>query len=317
MNRARKRRQSGIALITAVLVVAVAVIAATAMLVTQNVAIHRSSNLRFVEQAWWYGAGVENWVGEILRKDREEGDEVDHLGEDWAQPVDYLPIEGGFVSGQVLDQQGCFNINNLDGPYAEQAAEQFKRLLGFLEGADPYIAPGLVQAIQDWIDPGLDPRTPGGAEDSIYTGFDPPYRAANRPMQSVSELMLVNGMTPELYQALLPYVCAVPDRNDLRINVNTAKPRVLASLAEGLTEKDGDTLAARQVERPYESTQDFRAEDTLRGKSVDERMISVATGYFLLTGEIRVGNGRVRLYSLIFRESNGTPRLLAHSKDVY
>jgi general secretion pathway protein K len=310
-------RQRGIALVTALLVVAVAVVAASAMLVTHNVAVHRSSNLRFVEQAWWYGAGVENWVGEILRKDREQG-EIDYLGEDWARPVDYLPIEGGFVRGQIVDQQGCFNLNNLDGPFADAAAEQLKRLIGLLEGSDPYTAPGLVQAIQDWIDTNADARPPGGAEDGIYTGFDPPYRTANQPMQTASELLLVNGITPELYQALSPYVCALPRRNDSAINVNTASALVLASLAPGMTLKDGEALAARREQAgPYESTQDFRDEEVLAGKAVDERMISVATEYFLLTGEIRVSNGRVNLYSLILRAQDGTPHLLAHSKDIY
>jgi general secretion pathway protein K len=309
------RRQRGIALVTALLVVAVAAIAAAAMLVTHNVAVHRSSNLRFVEQAWWYGAGVENWIGEILRQDREQG-EVDHLGEDWAQPVDYLPIEGGFVSGQIVDQQGCFNLNNLDGPYGDAAGEQLMRLIGLLEGSDSYTAPALVQSIQDWIDANPDPRPPGGAEDGIYTGMDPPYRAANRPMQSASELLLVNGVTSELYQALLPHVCALPG-NETPINVNTASAVVLASLAPGLTLEDGAYFVAKREEKPYEAVPEFQQEERMAGRSIEPRMLAVATDYFLLAGEIRVGNGRVRLYSLLFRAPDGTPRLLAHSKDVY
>lgn len=302
-------------MVTALLVVAVVVIAATAMLVTQNVAIHRSSNLRFVEQAWWYGAGVENWIGEILRQDRQDG-ELDHLGENWAQPVDYLPIDGGFVRGQITDQQGCINLNNLVGASAEAAAGQLQRLLGLLEGVDPYTAPGLVQAIQDWIDSDIDPRIPGGAEDSIYTTFEPPYRAANQPMQSVSELLLVKGMTRELYLALSPHVCALP--SGTKINVNTANELVLASLAPGLTRQDGEALADRREQLgPYESVQDFRDEERMASRQVDENSLSVNTEYFLLTGEIRVGNGRVNLYSLIYRAPNGTPQLLAHSKDVY
>lgn len=310
-----KRHQSGIALITALLVVAVAVIASAGMLVVHNVAVHRSSNLRFVEQAWWYGAGVENWIGEILKQDRRDGD-IDHLGENWAQPVDYLPIEGGFVRGQITDQQACFNLNNLDGPFAEPAAAQLQRLIGLLEGNDPYTAPALIQSIQDWIDPNFEPRIPGGAEDGIYTSLSPPYRSANRPMQSVSELLLVNGMTRELYQALSPHVCVLP-QSDSRLNVNTANALVLASLSPGMSLKDGEALVARREQSPYENVREFRQEEVMAGKQVDENMLSVDTEYFLLAGEIRVGNGRVNLYSLIFREPNGTPHLLAHSKDAY
>lgn len=315
----RRGRQSGIALLTALLVVAVTVIAATAMLVTQNVAVHRSSNLRFVEQAWWYGAGVENWIGEILREDAQGEDPVDHLGEAWAQPVDYLPIEGGFVSGRIIDQQGCINLNNLVGPTAEATAEQLQRLLGFLEDTDPYDAPALVQSIQDWIDEDYEPRIPGGAEDSIYTSYDPPYRTANLPMLSTSELLLVKGMSPALYQSLIrpptPHVCALPPGTTL--NVNTASPEVLASVAPGLSLADGRALAERALQDPYDTVAEFQQEERLAGRSVDPARLSVSTQYFLLDGEIRVGNGRVKLYSLIFRAPDGTPQLLAHSKDAY
>lgn len=310
-----RQSQSGIALITALLVVAVAVIAAAAMLTTHNVAVHRSSNLRFVEQAWWYGAGVENWIGEILREDRQDG-EVDHLGENWAKTVDYLPIEGGFVSGQIVDQQGCLNVNNLVGQSAEAAAGQLQRLLGLLEGTDPYNAPALVQAIQDWIDADFDPRIPGGAEDGVYTSQNPPYRTANRPLQSVSELLLVSGMNRELYQALSPHLCALP-ASDTAINVNTASAVVLASLAPGMTLADGQALFDRREDKHYESVQEFQQMEQMAGRQVDTRTLSVGSQYFLLTGEVRVGNGRVNLYSLIFRAPDGAPHLLAHSKDVY
>jgi general secretion pathway protein K len=308
-------RQRGIALITALLVVAVAVIAA-AMLVTHNVAVHRSSNLRFVEQAWWYGAGVENWVAEILVQDKQSGDEdVDYLGEDWATPVDHLPIEGGAIRGRVMDLQGCFNLNNLVGELAEPAGAQLQRLLGLIENSDPYDAPALVQSIRDWIDEDANPQIPGGAEDSLYTGFDPPYRAANRLMESVTELLLVSGMTPALYQALSPHVCVLPE-SGTRINVNTASGLVLASLADGVSAQQGRDLEEKRGTGYYKTTQDFRAEVIYAGKNVDDRLISVNSSYFLLAGEIQVGNGRVNLYSLLQRGPDGI-RLLAHSKDTY
>ncbi len=312
----QNHKQSGIALITALLVVAVAAIAASAMLVTQNVAMHRSSNLRFVEQAWWYGMGVENWVGEILRKDRQDGgEEVDHLGEDWAQPVDYLPIEGGFVSGRIIDQQGCLNLNNLVGTNADATAAQLQRLLGFLQDTDPYDAPALVQSIQDWIDADFEPRIPGGAEDSIYTSYDPPYRTANRPMLTTTELLQVKGMSPALFRALSPHVCALPAGT--AINVNTASAHVLGSLAPGMTLADGQALVDHREQDTYDTVPEFQQHEKMAGRQVDPRLLSVSTEYFLLDGEIRVGNGRVKLYSLIHRMPDGTPQLLAHSKDAY
>ncbi len=49
-----------------------------------------------------------------------------------------------------------------------------------------------------------------GAEDEYYAAQTPAYRAANRPMSSVSELRAVAHMTPEIYRALLPWVTVWP-----------------------------------------------------------------------------------------------------------
>jgi len=68
---------------------------------------------------------------------------------------------------------------------------------------------GLGGAIKDWVDTD-DERSSGGFEDGDYLALDPPYRAANQNMTSVSELGAVQGMTAPLYDQLLPLVCALP-----------------------------------------------------------------------------------------------------------
>ncbi len=55
----------------------------------------------------------------------------------------------------------------------------------------------LVDAIIDWRDENDEPE-PLGAEDDHYQSLSPPYHCANRPFQTVEELLLVKGMIPEL-----------------------------------------------------------------------------------------------------------------------
>ncbi len=59
---------------------------------------------------------------------------TDNLGEIWAKPVDYIPVDEGGLRGNVTDLQGRFNLNNLaTQPSAAGAKdrylEQFNRLL--------------------------------------------------------------------------------------------------------------------------------------------------------------------------------------------
>ena len=61
----------------------------------------------------------------------------------------------------------------------------------------PGMSEDTADAILDWIDEDDEPR-PFGAESEYYSGLPTPYEPANGPLQSVEELLLVRGVTPEL-----------------------------------------------------------------------------------------------------------------------
>jgi general secretion pathway protein K len=310
------RQQRGIALVTAVLVVALAVIAATAILESGHLSIQRSATLQDSEKAWWYAAGVEDWVRTGLQRDAEES-QIDSLSEAWARPVDFLPVEQGFLRGQLLDQQGRFNLNNLG--IADQAkfqiyAAQFERLLSAIPDVDPFIAKPLAQAIRDWIDKDQEPTIPDGVEDTEYQILDPPYRAANQPMQSVTELLAVKGMTRELYGRLRNYVTALPQIPS-PINVNTAPEPVMRALVTR-PGPEFEAFLRDRLEKPADSVSELTSKGIISAEDAPNDMLSVSSRFFLLQAEATVGNGRVALYSLIFRPSSGAPQVLYHSTDT-
>lgn len=311
--RGAPKHQGGIALITAVLVVALAVIAATAVLTSGHLAIQRATTLQDSEKAWWYAAGVEDWVRSGLQRDAEET-RIDSLDELWAQPVDFLPIEQGFLSGRVLDQQGLFNLNNLgvrDPETFRQYVLQFERLLAALPDVDPFIAKPLAQAIRDWVDTDQEPEVPDGSEDTDYLILDPPYRAANRPMQSVTELLAVKGMSKELYVRLRDYVTVLPQVPS-PININTAPDTVMRALVEN-PNAEFEAFLRERLEKPAETIPDklFVGQNDAKNN-----MLSVFSEFFSLEAEATVGNGRVALYSLIYRPRSGAPLVLSRSTDT-
>jgi hypothetical protein len=61
----------------------------------------------------------------------------------------------------------------------------------------PNMTPNLADAIVDWIDSNDTPRT-NGAENDTYSGTNPAYQAKNGPIDSLEELLLVQGMTPQM-----------------------------------------------------------------------------------------------------------------------
>ncbi|MDE2150264.1 MAG: type II secretion system minor pseudopilin GspK [Gammaproteobacteria bacterium] len=297
-------------------VVALASIAAAALLSSTQIALRRAENLQDSEAAWWYAQGLEAWVSVLLQREQQaKQSPEDSLGEAWAQPLTYLPFDRGGVSGGLEDLQGRFNLNNLAASNLVDRrffAQQFNRLLQSIPGIDPFSTDDLAPAIQDWLDPDSEPSGSSGAESPYYLSLDPPYRAANRLMVSPSELLAVSGVTPQLYDALRPYVCALPLAGT-KINVNTALAPVLASLASSGPTVGLEGFLKQRVKQPLQSAQAIGQLGFIPAGLNVSQYLDVHTDYFLLHAHIHVGSADLALYSVIRRPTSGSAAVIARS----
>lgn len=222
----KKSAQRGIALLTILVMVALATILAATIAKRQMNAAENTGYLMRQNQSLLYAKSAEAFFSELLIQDSENGNNVDHLQENWAKPMPAFPVEDGFVSGRLLDESGKFNLNNLlkaDGTVDESAKRWFEKLLQRVG-----LPAELSQAVIDWQD--ADDETLGamGAESSYYQGLDPAYLASNTPFHNVKELKLVKGFEGKNFDLIKPYVTALPEPT--KININTASPIVLASI---------------------------------------------------------------------------------------
>ncbi|WP_254510038.1 type II secretion system minor pseudopilin [Anatilimnocola floriformis] len=90
------------------------------------------------------------------------------------------------------DESTRLNLNTLLVLEAQQEGAAVQLLMSL-----PRMTEEVANAILDWLDPDDEPR-PLGAEVDYYSGLTPPYRPKNGPLDSVEELLLVRGITPEL-----------------------------------------------------------------------------------------------------------------------
>jgi general secretion pathway protein K len=302
-------RERGVALLTAILVVAVGTLIATNLLWLSTLEQKRTASAMATDQGLQYALGAEAWVGDILRQDLEDSSESDNLGEYWATEIEPLPIEGGFIQGHIEDLQGRFNLNNLISPQGEEdevMVQQFERLLAILE-----LDPGLAGAVVDWLDPDSEPRFPYGGEDDAYGRADPPYLVANSMITSPSELMAINGFDAEAYDAIAPYVTALP--RGTRLNVNTASAIVLDSLSDEIDAGVAASLIDERGDIGFESV-----ETTFQGLVSEEilpRLDSVSS-HFLLSGQVTIGDTTLRIRSVLQRHDSGITRTLFRSFGV-
>lgn len=314
MHTGSLRKESGIALISAVLVVAITSIAAVAMTQKMQLSIHRTTNVLLADQRFLYTLGSEAWSRGQLIRDQISGESYDALNEDWAKELPLTVVEEGQVYAKTFDLQGRFNLNNLYKPEnpseeiekrTKQQIDLFKGLLRLLE-----LDEAIAQAASDWLDQDIQPQYPDGAEDNEYLGQTPPSRTANTLMADSSELRLIKGVTSEAYKKLAPYVTALPEFT--QVNVNTADPLILRALIQNLDESAAESLLNERDENPYKDTASFL--DRLKAIFSDneevgitelEPLISVSSNYFQLETTVRMDNANQRLLSLLHRTEQG------------
>ncbi len=298
MTGLRNPRQLGVALITAVLIVAIVSTVAAYLGLGQQVRLRQAQNLFDRAQADAVSAAVYQWAAVMLDEDtKTEKVKRDDLTETWAQALPPLPVEGGTVQGRIADAQGRFNLNNLVRGSSPSAIDigVFQRLL-FTLGLDPNLSEPLV----DWIDPDSQTR-PSGAEDAEYLALDPPYRAANRPLASIDELRLVRGFSAEAVKKLRPYVIALPAATP--ININTAPAPVLSAMFANLPLAAAEQLVAARNSSPWSSVNDLTA---LARQALAGRVeTAVQSSYFIVVAETRYGRLERRSEALIFRDVTG------------
>ena len=305
----RRRSQRGVALITAVLMVALATMLAVDVGFRGFLDQRRSGTLLAMDQALQVALGAEAWAADFLKKDLQDS-QTDHFGEIWARPLPPLPIDGGSVEGRIEDMQGRFNVNNLvnaDGTTNPEAVKQLERLFAMLE-----IEPAWASAVADWVDADTQPGFPDGAEDSVYTGRDPPHLAANMPVTRVSEIMVLPGFGAERYLRVRPYLAALPVGTPL--NVCTAPGMVLDALSEGSREfgLNPQDLETRRKDACFPTLEDLRGALGDAAYNELKNSLTESSRYFRATAWVTIGTTQFTLYSLLAR-SPGSVRPVLRS----
>lgn len=285
------RRQQGVALLTVLLVAALATILAVSMISRQHLSIAATRQVTYGQQALEYALGAETWVRGLLRADREEdkaNPPVDSLADRWAAPEAGFDLDNGHIEVRVRDLGGLLNLNAVNDA---AGVDRMGRLLSVL-GLDSSLA----RAVRDWTDDDLEPET-GGAEDGQYLLQDPPYRAANAPFASVTELRLLPGMDEATYRRLLPFVAALPP-SVRRINVNTAPGAVLAALAPGM--EPARIAGYAEPDPPWSDPRDLLAREA--GFAPEAGVLATRSDWFEVLVRADYGGRSVTLRSIIQRD---------------
>ena len=311
------RAQRGVAMIVAILLVALGTIIAATVAYENAMAARRSTATFAFDQSIMIAEGAEALAAFGIRQFFQANPNSVYIGQGWDKPVGPMEVVPGvMLEASLEDMQGRLNINNLvkkDGTPDPVYVAAFTKLLQ-LVGLEPKWAAMLV----DWIDVDIVPQNIDGAEDSVYMGQTPPYRAPNRHITSTSELLALPGFGRDRYLALVPYIAALP--YGTKINVCTARDKVLdAFLTEGQTDFSS---TAGQLEKNRVATTggcfptlaNYQAAfNDPKARSAAQKSFGQNSVYFRLTSFITIGSAEFNLYSLLFRDNTGAVRPIQRS----
>ncbi|PLZ01735.1 general secretion pathway protein GspK [Burkholderia sp. WAC0059] len=310
------RRQKGIAVITALLVVALAASLAVSIVWRELVALRDIENQRLALQTLWLERAAVQWARATLRVQSTQSN-VSYVGQAWSVPVrnlrlaDLLPedtqrlngeLSQATLSGEVEDAQAKFNLTDLisrSGPGQPWAVDAsglytYRQLLTELS-----LNPGLAQQTAAYMLNSVNDRIPQGE----YSEDDHPS-LLGWPMQlvSIADLDRVPGYDTQTIRTLAPYVTLLPDYT--YVNANTAPDVVLAAALPGLSVEQAHTLTARRQTAYFVSTGDIplilapnAGSTTLPTGS----LISVNSGYFIVHCRIHSTRIDIRMDTLIGR----------------
>ncbi len=293
--------QRGVAVITALLLTALAITIVASLFWQQQVQVRSIENQRMQLQKQWILRGALDWARLILREDGKYS-AIDDLSEPWSVPLSATRLDqyvdaasrdvapSAMLSGAIQDAQARFNLTRLaaSGQVLRTEVASFERLLSALQQN-----PSLARVAAEQI---------AVSQRHSETGVD-----AARPISfvQVDDLLAVPGFTPAVIAAIRDDVIFLPRATPL--NVNTASAPALIAQLPALSLSDASALIARRRNAAFVDLNDFNTR--IPGVESDPDQLSVATRFFLVNGRVSMREAMMQVQALIERQGAMT-RLL-------
>lgn len=317
---ARPRQQIGVALLaTLILILALTLILGN-IFYRHQIDVSQATGSLHGDQAVLLAISGENWARDLLFAANDDST-TDHFDEDWAQAVPLMPVNGGTLSGCLVDLESRINLNNFASySNASLKAERQSTVMGLvklwetlLRDRGFLVDQKRVPVIIDWLDKGDSLISPAGAEQSDYSSFDPPRFPANTMVSDTAELAAMAGYSLAEVQRLKPWISALPEPTT--INVNTAPVAVLMALSDGMGR---DFVELVLDGRPFLTLQDFyqaidiqlRVGEPAVAVRWPDKLVDVKSDFFQLNLEVTLGQSKLEVKSIMHRRQSGPPAVI-------
>lgn len=258
-------RQRGMALISVLLVLSLALLLIGGLLRSHRLLLHSSAKQLQQVQLRQLGLAGEAWALTVLEGSAITPSGPVDLSQGWARLEPVFEMEDAKLHIDIEDLSGRLNLNALLalGQIDQVTLGRWTRLLALLD-LPPLSLPQV------------------------------------GPVQELSQLRLLPGIDGQTLRRLEPWVVLLP--KDARLNINTAAPLVLMTL-DGMEAGPAKALVNQRHHTPYASVQAFTHDPLLSGLGLNSHGLGVGSRWFRITVSVIHADSRLRLASDIERDS--------------
>lgn len=292
------KKGRGGALLTALFIMTIVAIVATAMSTRLQLDIYRTRLIIIQDKLYLASQAVTFWAFDQLYDKTLMFTRVSKQGmvaqypKNMGQLVSNIQINGG-----LIDLQARFNLNNLNEK--KLVSVFFNLLAKTIPEMNNTDRTNLTQSVRDWISD-YDLSKGKDSYTTYYTSQKPPYYPSHQLMASATELRLIQDVTPTQFQALASYIIVLPEVTP--ININTAPKKVLMSLGNGLNEAQANELIMARGETGIKDLKNIG--ELIKKLDLPGDQITIESKYFLNVAYVKSDEFKLTVFTLLKRKKN-------------
>jgi general secretion pathway protein K len=295
------KSHKGSALISALFIMTLVAIAATAMSTRLQLDIYRTRMAILNDKVYLASQAVVFWGMSELSNKKNTFRTANADGRVLQYPAKLQNMYPGMrINGALYDLQARLNLNNLkDNHY-------YLIFINLLSNAVPELNERDKNTIADAVKNWITPYTPDVGKD-VYMGYylqqKPPYFPSKQLFTGVSELRLVMNVSAIIYQKLAPFITALPETTP--ININTASKKILLSLNRQMTDAQFSELITARGKQGMKDLSTIS--EILRKLNIRSETLTVKSTYFLTIATVKAEDLTLVTYTILKRveEKNG------------
>lgn len=287
--------QTGSALLTALFIMTLIAIVATAMTLRLQQDIYRTRLIVTHDKLYLASQVVTFWAFDQLNDKSQKFSKANKYGLVAQYPKNMGQIVNNIkVSGGLYDLQARFNLNNL-------VDKKFMSMfINLLASTAPKLNNegrlNLMLAVKDWISP-YDLARGKDIYTDYYLSQKPPYYPSHQLMTSATELRLIKDVSSPLFLSIEPFITALPETTP--ININTAPKKVLMSLGSGLNEEQVNEIVMARGDKGIKNLKDIS--ELMKKINLSTDQITLDSQYFLSVTYTSSDEFKLAVYTLLKR----------------